>query len=427
MTAEQAVGGSPPSGTDADGRRGAFAPLRFRDLRLLVTGQMVSTLGDMVFLVALPFLILGTGQGAKVLSGTLTVFGLVRITTSLPGGALADRFGPRNVMLGADLVRCGVLTLLAVTAITARPAVGLLVGCAAVLGACEGAYLPAYRSITPDLVPDDDLPAANSLGVTANLLANVIGPPVGGLVVAAFAPGPAVLVDAASFAVSVTTLLALRGGRGRRGGRGERGPAAPADRQDAPGGVLAFIRGSALFRMIMLMTGMLGFAVAGSLEVALPVLAKDRPGIGPAGYGYLMAALGAGLAVGGAVIARATRRLRQGLFVICLLGANGVLLALLPHLPGLGAMLTVMAVIGAFDGALAVVVLTLTQRMPPAHLRARVLAVLTTLTFAAYPLSVAMAGVLLARFPIAAMFHVTGAGFAIVALVGLASVHVRRA
>jgi MFS family permease len=415
VSTEEVLDRAPAAG---GGRRGVFAPLRLRTMRLLVAGQMVSTFGDLVFLVALPFLVLGAGLGPRALSGALTVFGLVRLATALPGGVLADRFGPRAVMLGADLTRCTVLTLLAVQAITARPALGSLLGCAAVLGAAEGLYLPAYRSITPDLVPDEDLPAANSLGVTANLFANVIGPPVGGLLVAAFAPGPAVLVDAASFAVSVTTLLALRAGSAR--------PARPAA-AGAPGGtgVLAFVRGSSLFRTIMLMTGVLGFAVAGTLEVALPVLARSRPDLGPAGYGYLMAALGAGLLVGGGVVAPLARRLHQGAFVICLLGANGVLLAVLPHLSAPVVMAAVMVVLGAFDGALAVVVLTLTQRLPPAHLRARVLAVLTMVTFAAYPLSVAAAGVLLARGSPAAMFHLSGAGFVFAALVGLASRDVR--
>jgi MFS family permease len=426
MSTEEVVEETPaPASTG----RSIFAPLRMRDIRLLVTGQMVSTLGDMVFLVALPFLILGSQLGSRGLSLTLTIFGLARIATALPGGALADRFGPRPVMLGADLIRCVVLTLLAVTAMTARPALGLLLACAAILGACEGAYQPAYRSITPELVPDAGLQAANGLGVTANLFANVIGPPVGGLLVAAFATGPAVLADSASFAVSVATLLLIRGGSGRRrasvpaGRRGGMDGAATG----GAGEVAAFIRGSGLFRMIMLMTGMLGFAVAGTLEVALPVFARATPGLGATGYGYLMAALGAGLLIGGASIGLFAHRLRQGPFVVSLLAANGVLLAALPQLPGLAAMAAAMTVTGIFDGALAVIVLTLTQRMPPAQLRARVLAVLTTVTFVAYPLSVAIAGVVLARWSPAVMFDVTGAGFVLTAAAGLASRQVRQA
>jgi MFS family permease len=399
-----------------------LGPLQRRDFRLLVTGQMVSTLGDMVFLVALPFLVLGTAHTTKALSATLTVFGLARIATALPGGSLADRLGPRPVMLAADVTRCCVLTALGIMATAGRPSIGLFVVVGAMLGACEGGYLPAYRSMTPELVPDAELAVGNAIGVTANLLANVVGPPIGGLLVASFAPGPAVFVDAASFAVSVGTLLAISGGRRQQvAGRPD-----PSAEELPAGGVRAFLRDSSLFRTIAMMTAMLGFAVAGTFEVALPVLARARSDLGAAGYGYLMAALGVGMVMGGACGGRLLRR-RAGVVATCLLGANGLLLAALPHLPGLAPMAAAMAVMGAFDASLAVIVLTLTQRLPPPHLRGRLLAVLTFVNFAMFPLSVAVAGAVIDRWSPAAMFHVAGAGFVAVTLVGASSRHVREA
>jgi hypothetical protein len=89
-------------------------------------------------------------------------------------------------------------------------------------------------------------------------------------------------------------------------------------------------------------------------------------------------------------------------------------------------MAATMAVIGALDGVLAVLVMTATQRMPPAHLLARAQALISLVTFAMFPLSVTAAGLVLHRWSPAAMFHLTGLGFALVALTGLASRSLRR-
>ncbi|MET8846895.1 MFS transporter [Amycolatopsis sp. NPDC004625] len=399
---------------DVEPRPSPFAPLRRRGFRILVAGQSLSTLGDMVYLVALPFVILGAGYATSGLSLTLTGFGVARIVTALPGGALADRFGARPVMLGADLARCAALTTLTVAAARGAPALGHLVVVGIVLGACEGAHIPAYRSITPALVPDAELPAANSLGIASNLFANVIGPPIGGALVALVAPWPAIGVDAVSFAVSALALLAIH-----------RTPA-PARRLPAAGSLSGFVRSSPLYRTVLLMTAVLGASVGGTLEVALPVLTGTRPDLGPAGYGWLMAALGAGMLGGGASAGTLTHGRRQGRLVVTTLAINGGLLAAVPHVGGLLPTAATMALIGALDGVLAVLVMTATQRMPPPGLLARAQGLISLVTFAMFPLSVSLAGLVLARWSPAAMFHLTGAGFAIVAACGLASRSLRR-
>ncbi|GAA1964562.1 MFS transporter [Catenulispora subtropica] len=405
-----------------------LAPLRRRDFRILVTGQSLSTLGDMVYLVALPFLVLGSGYATGGLSLTLTGFGLARIVTALPGGALADRFGARPVMLGADVVRCAALTALTVTAARGTPALGQLVTTGVILGACEGAHLPAYRSITPALVPDAELPAANSLSIAANLFANVIGPPIGGALVALLEPWPAVGVDAASFAVSALALVAIDHRHRLASSKNEPSPSADAHPQEGAGTrtLPAFVRSSPLYRTVLLMTAVLGASVGGTLEVALPVLTRGRQDLGPAGYGWLMAALGVGMLGGGGSAGALTHGRRPGPIVVASLAVNGALLAALPHVGGLIPMAGTMAAIGALDGVLAVLVMTATQRMPPPHLLARAQALISLVTFAMFPLSVSLAGLVLHHWSPAAMFHLTGLGFAAVAATGLASRSLRR-
>jgi DHA3 family tetracycline resistance protein-like MFS transporter len=179
--------------------------------------------------------------------------------------------------------------------------------------------------------------------------------------------------------------------------------------------------------VVVAMTAVIGLSVAGALQVALPVLARRDASIGVTGYGFLNTALGVGLVAGGLAGGRLARLRSQGRLVVTLLAVNAVLLAVLPSLPGLPVMLAAMAALGASDGALGVVVITVLQRMPPPSLRGRVLAVLASVNFATYPLSVVGAGAVLSALSPAAVFEVTGVGVGLVAVIGAASPTVRRA
>ena len=191
--------------------------------------------------------------------------------------------------------------------------------------------------------------------------------------------------------------------------------------------MLAFFRESAFFRVTVLMNAVIGLSIAGALQVALPVLARQSPGLGVTGYGYLMTALGVGMVAGGLSGGKLAGRPWQGRLVIVLLAVNAALLAVLPAVPGPAAKLAVMALLGASDGALSVIVVTVLQRMPPPRLRGRVLGVLAFVNFVMYPLSVAGAGGALARFDPAAVFLATGIGVGLVAVIGAASRSVRDA
>ncbi len=91
-------------------------PLAVRSFRLLAGGQFASTIGDYCYAVALPWLVL-SNHGSTILLGTLLAcYGVPRTVLIPVGGMLADKIGPRTLMLSADVLRCalvGVLTFLA--------------------------------------------------------------------------------------------------------------------------------------------------------------------------------------------------------------------------------------------------------------------------------------------------------------------------
>ena len=94
----------------------ASGPLRVRNFRLLFGGQTISVMGDALYLVAFPWLVLTTGGSAEELGIVLAAYGIARALTMLAGGWLSDRLRPRRVMLIADAARLLLVGLLAAIA-----------------------------------------------------------------------------------------------------------------------------------------------------------------------------------------------------------------------------------------------------------------------------------------------------------------------
>lgn len=98
-------------------KRVAGGPLRVRNFALLFGGQTISVMGDVLYLVALPWLVLTTGGSAQELGIVLATYGIPRALSMLLGGWLSDRLRPRRVMLVADAVRMLLVGLLAALAL----------------------------------------------------------------------------------------------------------------------------------------------------------------------------------------------------------------------------------------------------------------------------------------------------------------------
>ena len=95
---------------------GRSGPLAVRSFRLLADGQFASTIGDYCYAVALPWLVLSAHGGVILLGTVLACYGVPRTVLIPVGGVLADKLGPRTLMLAADAVRCVVVAMLAVLA-----------------------------------------------------------------------------------------------------------------------------------------------------------------------------------------------------------------------------------------------------------------------------------------------------------------------
>lgn len=194
-------------------------PLGLPGFRLLATGQFTSTIGDYCYAVALPWLVLAGHGSAASLGIVLACYGIPRAVLTVPAGGLADRLGARPVMLAADLARCtltGVLALLAADHVSSLAA---LAPVAALLGAFSALFQPASMAMMPSLVDSDRLSAANAVYTGFVQAGSLLGPVLGGILVAVAGPATAFAADAGSYAVSAVSLALIAGPGGRPGPR----------------------------------------------------------------------------------------------------------------------------------------------------------------------------------------------------------------
>jgi hypothetical protein len=174
-------------------------PLRHRDFRLLWIGQSVSEIGNGLYYVALPFQILALGGSPLQLGLGFTIYATAQLVVILFGGAIVDRLPRRRVILASDVASGLVMGVIAVLGITGHLQIAHLYVAAALFGVAFSFRRPAMNAIMPELVPKDVLLAGNSLRGLAAQSSRVVGPLVGGLLVARAGSPVAFAVDAVTF------------------------------------------------------------------------------------------------------------------------------------------------------------------------------------------------------------------------------------
>ena len=180
-----------------------------RSFRLWLAAATVSAVGDGVMYFAVAWT--ATGLGARVAGLLLTLTVLPRAVLMLVGGAVGDRWGLRRTLVGCHLVTCGLLVgylvpvlLLGRAEVPAEPSLAAL---ALGLGVVSAFALPASGAFPRLFVAPDLLPREMSLTGSLLQVARLVGPPLGGVVVAAVGLPGAVSVDLVSFAAVLAVLL----------------------------------------------------------------------------------------------------------------------------------------------------------------------------------------------------------------------------
>ena len=341
-----------------EGRRASSFRLALRqcDFRLLLASLAVSTFGDWFYSVALVVFVYQRTHSTVWIAAT-TIGRLAPYVVAGPlAGTLADRSDRRKLLIRIDLARAALMAGLAVSsAPSGSPTVAIVLAFAC--SAASTPYLPTITAMTPTVVPETALTAANALAGTANFLSLALGPALGTIAVVLGSPRMAFAINAGAFLLSAGAVAMTRPAPIRRL---ERAPTAGAG--PAVGGIGTIMRSG---ETLVLAGFFVGQAWIYGLESVLLVLAaKSLLGIGTAGYGWLLAAIG----VGGLLAALASGRISEARAPVLLLVASvfavGLPLAslsivrhawlayLLLPLDGAGTLLTELLAIGALQRSL---------------------------------------------------------------------------
>jgi len=375
------------------GRVPLLAPLAVRDFRFVWLGESVSLFGDQFNTVALAWLVLGLTGSGFALGVILIAAAIPRGTFLLLGGVLSDRISPRDLALVSNVVRAVLTTIVAGLVIGDRVELWHLAAVGVVFGTVDAVFLPAINTLVPRLVPVERLAAANGVMQGTAQLVGTVGPAVAGFAVALVGVGAAFAVDALTFAFAALMLWFVRSG----------GTVPTADDQAAGSGPsigaslvegARIVLGDPVMRSIVILSTAANLAFTGTTVVGLPWLVLVRFGGDALTLGFLFAAFGAGSLVGVLAAGSLPHPRRFGSIVLTFVLLEGVGLGAIGVAPSTAIIAVILAVIGALNGWVNVVVIAWVQGRTDPEILGRTMSFLMLGSVVAAPLSLALAAVI---------------------------------
>ncbi|MCX5139645.1 MFS transporter [Streptomyces sp. NBC_00338] len=382
-----------------------------------------STIGDSVYYMALAWAAARTGSASQ--TGLVLAAGSIpRAVLLLGGGVLADRLGPRRVVVASDTARCLVILGLAGTLLLTSPTVWMLIAVALVFGAVDALFLPAVGALPPRITAASQLARVQGLRGLATRTANVVGAPLGGVAVALGGPVLAFAAAGVLFAVSLPLLLAVRISPLPVTDQAESAPAGTARRELADG--LRYIRRHPLLGPLMLVVAVSELGFVGPLNLGL-ILLSDERGWGASGMGWVVAAFGAGAGASALLLTVRGRVPRAGLVMCLTVLVGAVAIGALAFAPSVPLAAGVAFLIGLFAGLGGALCGALTQTAADPGYLGRVTSVSTLFTHALAPLSYPVTGAAVALWGTGPVFVASAVLCGAGAVGGLAFTRLRRA
>ena len=393
-----------------------------RPLMRLLLGEAISGIGDWLYIVAI-FVVIYRESGDAALVG---LFGGVRlipyVLLSVPAGIVADRFDRRLVLLVSDLFRGALMVVM--TFLIAANAPVAYVAVLAIAATCGSAFFyPAMGAYLPALAKDErQLGPANSAWATIQNFSFIVGPAIGGVVLALGSVTSAFALNALSFLFIAAILWTLPSSYGSGAQvHGATEDVKEADAEPPTKGPAIHVRPLAGLGVVQLMAGFLG----GGLQVITVILAIDVLEAGEEANGYLNAAIGIGGLLGG--IGAGALVLRRGLGLALLIGAivTGFGLVGLGLSTTLTPALIIIGVLAAGTLVIDVVTTTMFQRLVPDESRGRGVGILMAITTLTGAIGAFLLPVLLTK--LGPFESLGGTGLAMLALTALGIVLIGRA
>jgi MFS family permease len=401
-----------------------LAALRHRDFRLFWGGELLSSVGSQMQVVAVNWhvyqLLRGTsytlaffGHQVPVSAGALGLgfLGLVRvfpiIAFGLLGGLLADRFDRRQLILGTSVASTLIAAALAAVTLSGHVTLLALYLLTAAGVAIEAFHEPAQNSLVPQLVPREHLTNAVSLNSLIWMIGTILGPALAGVTIAHLTIGLVYALNACSFVLVFGAVWAMRY-------RGQAGVERAEVSWRALKEGLRFVRGQRLIWGTMLIDFYATFF--SSARTMLPIVADQLLHVGVQGYGLLATAQPVGAVATGVILSLRRDIRRQGATMLASVAVYGLATTLFGFSPFFALSYLLFGLTGAGDTVSTIIRATIRHTLTPDQMRGRMSGVHMIMGDAGPQLGELEAGLVAAFF--GAPFAIVTGGLATVALTG---------
>ncbi|BCL31294.1 MFS transporter [Streptomyces aurantiacus] len=385
---------------------------------------VASATGDNVYYVALSW--------AAVQSGSPSQAGLVMAVSAAPrallmlgGGVIADRFGPRRVLIVSNGVRCAAVVAVALLLAVSSPGLWLLGLLALVFGVVDAVLMPALGALPARITARGQLARVHGMRGMASRLANVVGAPLGGLGVALGGAAAAFGTAALLFAVALPLLTAVRmRRRPQELPAGQELPARPAVRELRDG--LDHIRRNPVLARLVLVIALSDLGFVGPMNVGLTLLADER-GWGASGMGWVLAGFGAGAGAMSLLLTVRGRVPRAGLVLSAAIAAGAVAVGALAYVPTVTGAAGVALAVGLLAGLSGALCGALVQTESDPAFVGRVTSMASLFSLGLAPLTFPVTGAAVALWGTGPVFVVSAGVCVLGGILGLCSRPLRRA
>lgn len=367
---------------------------------LLLQGQFVSVMGDMIYEIALGFWVLAV-TGSTALMGTLMATSLLPAVLLSPlAGVVVDRSNRKRLMISMDMIRGVTILLVAAAALIGILEIWMVFVAGIILGISGAFFSPAATSVIPQVVPKDKLQNANSLFGMAYTGADILGNSIGGVLFGLFGAPLMFFLNGLSFIVSGISVSFAKIPPSR-----ESEITSENFARDLKESFSFVYKLNGLF-YILIIFSIFSFLAHIAIVLLIPLF-QFTPGLGPAKYGVALASFTVGVFLGMVVLSVVNiPSSKKALIMLSTVTLSNLCLVAFALTTEFYLMLVLLFIAGLAGSMVNVFVISSIQSVVPENMMGKVIGLVSTLTLALTPIAMIIGGVLAEFFPIRTIFLV---------------------
>jgi DHA3 family macrolide efflux protein-like MFS transporter len=355
---------------------------------LLWIGQTISIIGDNLFQIALMWWVLEK-TGSTAAMATVAICAALPVIIAGPfAGTYVDRVNRKKLMIWMDLLRGILISVPGILFFWGKLEVWHIYGASLGLASMTAFFNPAINSFIPLLVPRESLTRANSLNQLSRNLSGILGPALGGILVALLGSGWVMILDGITFGLSGLAILFIRGV--------EVIVSETKLRQHFFADLwegLVFIKNQSVIFWNMILFSLINFFIA-PIAILIPVMVKEVLRMGPEGFGFLTSAISVGMFLGTLFLGIKGDVKRKGPVIILSIIFGGICLALFGVSTSFSLSMLLLGLAGLTFSLVNVLIIVVFQTGIPHDKQGRIFGSLNTVVWGLRPISLALAGVL---------------------------------